>query len=76
MSDAAVQIDHQQETEAQLWKGGKSPFKNSYGKIMMWYFLISDTFTFAALLIAYGALRFAQVDQWPSQPLYLTQFLY
>ncbi|NNC94801.1 MAG: cytochrome oxidase subunit III [Chitinophagales bacterium] len=62
MAEAAT-ID--QNKEAQLWKGGKSPFGSSYGKIMMWYFLISDTFTFAALLIAYGALRFAQVESWP-----------
>lgn len=29
----------------------------SYGKLMMWFFLMSDAFTFSSLLIAYGALR-------------------
>ncbi len=39
------------------WGGGKSPFNVSYGKLMMWYFLLSDAFTFSALLISYGTLR-------------------
>ncbi len=46
------------------WSGGQSPFKTSYGKLMMWYFLLSDAFTFAGLLIAYGALRFS-TPSWP-----------
>lgn len=32
-------------------------FNASYGKLMMWFFLMSDAFTFSSLLIAYGALR-------------------
>ena len=31
-----------------LWSGGTEPFKASYGKLMMWFFLISDAFTFSA----------------------------
>lgn len=46
------------------WSGGKEPFKASYGKLMMWYFLLSDAFTFAGFLIAYGALRFS-MPTWP-----------
>ncbi|MGA0231884.1 MAG: cytochrome c oxidase subunit 3 [Saprospiraceae bacterium] len=53
-----------QETEEKLWEGGKAPFKASYGKLMMWYFLLSDAFTFAGFLIAYGALR-ASMPTWP-----------
>jgi cytochrome c oxidase subunit 3 len=41
------------------WSGGRSPFKVSYGKLMMWIFLLSDAFTFSSLLIGYGALRFS-----------------
>ena len=41
------------------WYGGKSPFNSSYGKLMMWYFLLSDAFTFSAFLISYGAIRFS-----------------
>ena len=41
------------------WSGGKSPFNVEYGKLMMWYFLMSDSFTFVAFLIAYGTVRFS-----------------
>lgn len=46
------------------WQGGSRPFKASYGKLMMWYFLVSDAFTFAGFLIAYGSLRFS-MPTWP-----------
>lgn len=47
------------------WAGGdRKPFRTSYGKLMMWYFLLSDAFTFAGFLIAYGALRFSS-PSWP-----------
>ncbi len=47
-------------TKANVWAGGKSPYKVSYGKLMMWYFLLSDSFTFGAFLISYGTIRFSQ----------------
>ena len=50
--------------DGNLWEGGKAPFKASYGKLMMWYFLLSDAFTFAGFLISYGALRFS-MPTWP-----------
>ena len=46
------------------WNGGKSPFNLEYGKLMMWYFLMSDAFTFGAFLISYGSIRFSQ-NFWP-----------
>jgi cytochrome c oxidase subunit III len=46
------------------WSGGKSPFNVSYGKLMMWYFLMSDAFTFGAFLISYGTIRFSSAS-WP-----------
>jgi cytochrome c oxidase subunit 3 len=45
------------------WSGGKSPFNVNYGKVMMWYFLMSDAFTFGAFLISYGTIRFS-VNHW------------
>ena len=45
--------------EPKMWLGGIEPMKASYGKLMMWFFLISDTFTFSALLVAYGTARFS-----------------
>lgn len=46
------------------WGGGRSPFNVEYGKLMMWYFLMSDAFTFGAFLISYGTIRFSQ-NFWP-----------
>lgn len=46
------------------WGGGQSPFNLSYGKIMMWYFLLSDAFTFGAFLISYGTTRYFS-SLWP-----------
>ncbi len=46
--------------QTKWWSGGKSPFNMEYGKLMMWYFLMSDAFTFGAFLISYGSIRFSQ----------------
>ncbi len=54
--------DHHEEDAT--WDGGGRPFKASYGKLMMWYFLLSDAFTFAGFLIAYGTLR-VSMNTWP-----------
>ncbi len=40
-----------------IWGGGRSPFGISYGKLMMWIFLLSDAFTFSSLLVSYGFVR-------------------
>jgi cytochrome c oxidase subunit 3 len=50
--------------QTKWWNGGKSPFNMEYGKLMMWYFLMSDAFTFGAFLISYGSIRFSQ-NFWP-----------
>ncbi len=50
--------------EESKWDGGQSPFKVSYGKVMIWFFLISDALTFGALLVSYGTTRFAS-NVWP-----------
>jgi cytochrome c oxidase subunit III len=46
------------------WGGGHSPFAINSKKFGMWLFLVSDTLTFAALLLAYSYLRLANPD-WP-----------
>ena len=45
--------------DKKTWMGGVEPMRVSYGKLMMWFFLISDTFTFSALLVTYGLIRFS-----------------
>lgn len=52
-------------TRTNWWNGGRSPFNVEYGKLMMWYFLMSDAFTFGAFLISYGTIRFSQ-NFWPN----------
>lgn len=48
-----------------LWRGGVSPYKSGWGKVMMWVFLLSDSFTFGAFLISYGTIRFSGTH-WPN----------
>ncbi len=55
---------HDPHANTEDWSGGKPVFGASYGKLMMWYFLLSDAFTFAGFLIAYGTLRFSS-PTWP-----------
>lgn len=65
MATSATALEHDVDTQqGGAWSGGKEPFKASYGKLMMWYFLLSDAFTFAGFLISYGALRFSSAT-WP-----------
>ncbi len=47
------------ESNTNIWGGGVAPMKASYGKLMMWFFLLSDAFTFSALLITYGLIRYS-----------------
>ncbi|MFN3403571.1 MAG: cytochrome c oxidase subunit 3 [Cytophagaceae bacterium] len=47
------------EDKRSLWGGGAEPLKASYGKLMMWFFLLSDALSFSGLLITYGLSRFA-----------------
>ena len=61
------------EVKSTPWSGGKSPFDVEYGKLMMWFFLLSDAFTFSTLLISYGALRFS-APTWPSPSLVFQSF--
>ena len=52
-------------TEETTWGGGNRPFKASYGKMMMWFFIVSDALTFSGFLAAYGFSRFKFIDYWP-----------
>jgi len=58
--DATLEMSHKT-----TWGGGTSPFGVSYGKMMMWFFLISDAFSFSSLLIALGYARYVHADTWP-----------
>lgn len=49
------------------WSSDQRAFKNvSWGKAMMWVFLLSDTFVFGCFLIAYMTARMSTVEPWPN----------
>tara|TARA_R110002050_G_scaffold57866_1_gene130107 strand:- start:10259 stop:11239 length:981 start_codon:yes stop_codon:yes gene_type:complete len=52
-------------TEGKTWGGGNEPLNASYGKMMMWFFIVSDALTFSGFLAAYGFSRFKFIDAWP-----------
>ena len=47
------------------WGGGNEPLGASYGKLMMWYFILSDSLTFCGFLVGYGFSRFKFMESWP-----------
>ncbi len=61
-------------TEGKTWGGGSSPLKARYGKMMMWYFILSDSLTFTGFLAAYGMSRFKFADIWPIPDEVFTHF--
>jgi cytochrome c oxidase subunit 3 len=63
--DSLSQLDQVKTT---AWSGGRSPWSVEYGKLMMWFFLLSDAFTFSSLLVYYGAQRFTKFT-WPDPDL-------
>ncbi|TDP61446.1 cytochrome c oxidase subunit 3 [Flavobacterium dankookense] len=56
------------------WGGGNEPMGASYGKLMMWFFIVSDALTFSGFLAAYGFSRFKFIDNWPIADEVFTHF--
>jgi cytochrome c oxidase subunit 3 len=49
------------------WSSDQRAFKSaSWGKAMMWIFLLSDTFIFSCFLIAYMTVRMSTTVPWPN----------
>lgn len=61
-------------TGSAKWGGGALPFKVNYGKLMMWFFLVSDALTFTAFLVAYGFNRYYHAGVWPKAEHVFTHF--
>ncbi len=57
-----------------IWKGGDKPMEASYGKLMMWFFLITDALTFSAFLGAYAYHRIMHSQEWPIADHVFTHF--
>ena len=62
-------------SEEKTWGGGDSqPMGASYGKLMMWFFIVSDALTFSGFLAAYGFSRFKFIETWPLADEVFTHF--
>jgi cytochrome c oxidase subunit 3 len=61
-------------TEEKTWGGGNEPMGASYGKLMMWFFIVSDALTFSGFLAAYGFSRFKFIETWPLADEVFTHF--
>lgn len=69
--EATVAENH----KGKAWDGGGAePFSASYGKMMMWFFIVSDALTFSGFLGAYGLMRFKFNDTWPIADEVFTHF--
>src|SRR5688572_10849359 len=48
------------------WSADKQAFPVPWGKAMMWFFLLSDTFIFSCFLTSYMNVRMSTVETWPN----------
>lgn len=48
------------------WSADKQTFDVPWGKLMMWIFLLSDTFIFSIFLISYMTVRMSATADWPN----------
>jgi len=61
-------------SEEKTWQGGNEPMEASYGKLMMWFFIVSDALTFSGFLASYGFSRFKFIETWPLADEVFTHF--
>src|SRR4029450_1769762 len=74
MADAAMANTRAAPTRPSGWQGiaadwssDQRTFKNvSWGKAMMWIFLLSDTFIFSCFLLSYMTVRISTTEPWPN----------
>lgn len=65
-----------EQPQPKIWGGGNQPLGAGYGKLMMWFFLLSDALTFSGFLTAYGIYRFKFQETWPVAEDVFTHFPY
>lgn len=61
-------------TVGKVWGGANEPLGASYGKLMMWFFILSDALTFSGFIVAYGFSRFKFIETWPIADEVFTHF--
>ena len=65
MTDHSLQKTGHLQSVVQDWSDQKQAFHVPWGKLMMWIFLISDTFIFSCFLVGYMHVRATTTDPWP-----------
>ena len=64
MTQQALEGGHMQSI-VKDWSDEKQAFQVPWGKLMMWVFLVSDTFIFTCFLVGYMTVRITTTDPWP-----------
>jgi len=65
--DAAAPVAAGWRSIAADWSSDQRAFKSaSWGKTMMWIFLLSDTFIFGCFLLSYMTVRMSTTEPWPN----------
>lgn len=66
MADTMMHERNDMDGFVEDWSNDQQTFRNvSWGKAMMWVFLLSDTFIFACFLISYMTVRMSTTVEWP-----------
>jgi cytochrome c oxidase subunit III len=65
MSGDSLTLPQHADTLVEDWSGEKETFHVPWGKVMMWIFLVSDTFIFSSFLIGYMNIRRTTTEPWP-----------
>ncbi|WP_299212081.1 heme-copper oxidase subunit III family protein [uncultured Tateyamaria sp.] len=69
MAESTLQTDRPEGLDGFVrdWSSDQRTFKRaSWGKAMMWIFLLSDTFVFSIFLIGYMSARMSTKSDWPN----------
>ena len=69
-----MEVTAASDEQTNIWGGGNKPLKASYGKLMMWFFIVSDALTFSGFLVSYGFSRFKNINSWPIADEVFTHF--
>jgi cytochrome c oxidase subunit 3 len=65
MSGESLTLSQHGSTMVEDWGNDKQTFHVPWGKVMMWIFLVSDTFIFSCFLISYMNVRRTTTEPWP-----------
>ena len=65
MSGESLTLSQHGKTLVDDWSADKQTFNVPWGKLMMWIFLVSDTFIFSCFLVGYMNVRRTTTEPWP-----------